>query len=192
MLVLTRRIGEQIVVPQCELTVSILDIAGGRVRIGISAPTGVTVHRKEVWRRSHPRNGREIGESLMSVRILIADRDNFLTASYREALCRHGAVVDAASNGLECMERLYDRVPDVLVLDPSLLWGGGDGVLALLQEQPALRPAYVILLTEGRNQNLLHRLSPFHVDDCQEKPLACKRLEERIFRLLASRQVAAG
>ena len=51
MLILGRRVGEQIVVPACRLTVTVLGIDGRKVRLGISAPRSVTVHRKEVLRR---------------------------------------------------------------------------------------------------------------------------------------------
>ena len=51
MLVLSRKAGEKIVVPECELTVTVLEIAGGRARLGISAPADVAVHREEVWQR---------------------------------------------------------------------------------------------------------------------------------------------
>ena len=40
MLVLTRKVGEQIVVPQCQLTMSVLGIVGKRVRLGTAMPTG--------------------------------------------------------------------------------------------------------------------------------------------------------
>ncbi|HEY7326095.1 MAG TPA: carbon storage regulator [Gemmataceae bacterium] len=51
MLVLSRKGGQTIVVPQLGITLSILGIRGDRVRIGISAPAGITVHREEVWHR---------------------------------------------------------------------------------------------------------------------------------------------
>lgn len=51
MLVLTRRIGEQVVVPGCEITITVLAVRRNRVRLGITAPTGLSVHRQEVWRR---------------------------------------------------------------------------------------------------------------------------------------------
>jgi len=51
MLVLSRKASERIVVPQCELIVTVLEIAGNRARIGISAPPGIAVHREEVWQR---------------------------------------------------------------------------------------------------------------------------------------------
>jgi carbon storage regulator len=51
MLVLTRRIGETIVVPEFELTVTVLESRGNQVRLGITAPRSVAIHRSEVWRR---------------------------------------------------------------------------------------------------------------------------------------------
>ena len=51
MLVLSRKCGEKIVVPQCEITVTVLQIGRRSVKVGISAPRGVQVHREEVWLR---------------------------------------------------------------------------------------------------------------------------------------------
>jgi carbon storage regulator len=51
MLVLSRRIGERIVVPDCAVTVTVLDVRGDTVRLGVSAPADVAVHREEVWHR---------------------------------------------------------------------------------------------------------------------------------------------
>jgi carbon storage regulator len=49
MLVLSRRIGEQIVVPHCDLVVTVLAVQGKTVRLGISAPASVDIYREEVW-----------------------------------------------------------------------------------------------------------------------------------------------
>lgn len=51
MLVLSRKLGEQIVVPDCELTVTVIAVKGTTVRLGISAPAAVAVHREEIWRQ---------------------------------------------------------------------------------------------------------------------------------------------
>ncbi len=51
MLVLSRRQGEEIVVPECGITVTVLEILGARVRIGIAAPSSVTVLRAEIAER---------------------------------------------------------------------------------------------------------------------------------------------
>jgi len=44
MLVFTRKSGEQIMVPSCDVTIEVLRIAGNRVRLGVNAPRNATVH----------------------------------------------------------------------------------------------------------------------------------------------------
>jgi carbon storage regulator len=51
MLVLSRKVSEQILVPESGLSFTILEIRGDRVRIGITAPDNVAVYRREVWAR---------------------------------------------------------------------------------------------------------------------------------------------
>jgi carbon storage regulator CsrA len=55
MLVLSRKPGERILVPNCEVVLTVLAVKGRRVRLGISAPAGVDVYREEVRypRRPH-------------------------------------------------------------------------------------------------------------------------------------------
>ena len=50
MLVLSRKLGERIVVPHCDLTVTVVAIDGKTVRLGISAPAEVGVYREELLR----------------------------------------------------------------------------------------------------------------------------------------------
>jgi carbon storage regulator len=50
MLVLSRKIGERIVIPNCDLTITVVAIEGSKVRLGFSAPPEVGVYREEVWR----------------------------------------------------------------------------------------------------------------------------------------------
>lgn len=48
MLVLTRRMNENILIGDQEITIKILEIRGGRVRLGIEAPHDVTIRREEL------------------------------------------------------------------------------------------------------------------------------------------------
>ena len=49
MLVLSRKCGEKIVIPTQDITLTVLEIRGDRIRFGISAPSHIPVHREEVW-----------------------------------------------------------------------------------------------------------------------------------------------
>ncbi len=50
MLILTRRIGETLMVGD-DVIVTILGVKGNQVRIGVNAPKEVAVHREEIYQR---------------------------------------------------------------------------------------------------------------------------------------------
>lgn len=50
-LVLTRKLGEKIVIGNSNVTVEILEIRSGQVKLGIVAPPDVIVDREEVYHR---------------------------------------------------------------------------------------------------------------------------------------------
>ena len=55
MLVLTRKAGESIVIGS-DIRVTVLEIQGRQIRLGIEAPTDVSVHRGEVYERIREEN----------------------------------------------------------------------------------------------------------------------------------------
>ncbi|MDJ0925427.1 MAG: carbon storage regulator CsrA [Acidimicrobiia bacterium] len=55
MLVLTRRPGESIVVGD-DIVVTVIEIKGGQVRIGIDAPRDVDVYREEIYEQVRQEN----------------------------------------------------------------------------------------------------------------------------------------
>ena len=50
MLILTRRVGEKLVIGD-DITVTVLDVRGSLVRLGVEAPKDVSVHREEIYQR---------------------------------------------------------------------------------------------------------------------------------------------
>lgn len=50
MLILTRRVGETLMVGD-DVTVTVLGVKGNQVRLGVNAPKEVAVHREEIYLR---------------------------------------------------------------------------------------------------------------------------------------------
>jgi carbon storage regulator len=55
MLVLTRRPGESVMVGD-EVTITVLEVRGEVIRLGIAAPRSIQVHREEVYRELRAAN----------------------------------------------------------------------------------------------------------------------------------------
>lgn len=49
MLVLSRKVGESIIIGD-EVAISVLNVSGKTVKLGIAAPLDVTVHREEIYK----------------------------------------------------------------------------------------------------------------------------------------------
>ena len=52
MLILTRKVGESVIIND-DILVKIVDIQGSQVRIGIEAPTSIEISSKEIYDRIH-------------------------------------------------------------------------------------------------------------------------------------------
>jgi len=122
----------------------------------------------------------------MATRVLIADPDRHLLAAYEEHLSLEGFEVATAQDGLECLRRLREFAPDVLVLEPAIPWGGGDGIVAMMEEEPDLRRVcLVLLLTYGCNPATLYNIATFPISDYLVKPRTARNLAQRLRSALA-------
>ncbi len=55
MLILTRKLGETIRIGN-EIKVTIVEVKGGQIRVGIDAPSDVVVHREEIYEMIREQN----------------------------------------------------------------------------------------------------------------------------------------
>ena len=51
MLVLTRSVGERLIINDGEIKLNVLEVKGNQVRLGIEAPRHIAVHREEIFKR---------------------------------------------------------------------------------------------------------------------------------------------
>ena len=61
MLILTRRVGESLIISD-DMKVTVLGIKGNQIRIGVSAPREVAVHREEIYNRIRREGVQEGGD----------------------------------------------------------------------------------------------------------------------------------
>ncbi len=55
MLILTRKVGETVAIGD-DIQISIVEIKGNQIKLGIQAPKNVQVHRAEVYQKIHDEN----------------------------------------------------------------------------------------------------------------------------------------
>ena len=73
--------------------------------------------------------------------------------------------------------------PDAIVIEPELLWGGGDGVLAVMTGVPELCDTPVLVLTTDRNRAAIYSISQFAISDYWVHPVPGSILTARLSRL---------
>ena len=57
MLILTRKLGENIRIGD-KIRITVLDVKGGQVKLGIDAPAHIAVHREEIYEKIRDENRR--------------------------------------------------------------------------------------------------------------------------------------
>ncbi len=75
MLILTRRVGESVIIGD-DIVLTVVEVRGDAVRLGIEAPRSVDVHREEVYRELQAANQRAASpapEAVESLKALLED-----------------------------------------------------------------------------------------------------------------------
>ena len=103
----------------------------------------------------------------------------------RRFLTERGYEVETSTDGLDCLAKLRQVTPAVLVLDLKLLWGGGDGVLAWLREENRAPRIPVLLTATAADPPEIAEFNEPPVVDYLPKPFALVGLLEGIRSAIA-------
>ncbi len=108
--------------------------------------------------------------------VLIADADADLCDLYRRFFSRHGWQVQLSRDGVECLGRLRDGSPGFLILDLQLKWGGADGLLEIMRDDPCLASVPVVLTSTTAQPETFPQLTLSPVVQVLEKPFSFSAL----------------
>lgn len=101
----------------------------------------------------------------MPLHLLLAAPEDSVLISYRDYLIGEGFKVALARSGLECLAELRKAPPDVLVLELNLPWGGGDGIISLMQEDPSLPQVKATFLVSWLGRQPPREPTALHVSE---------------------------
>lgn len=99
---------------------------------------------------------------MTTTRLLVADPNCFWWGVYREYLSPKQYEITTVGCGLKCLHLLDDYVPDVLVLDWELPWGGAEGVLEELRNSHNWQHIPVIITGKIASFQQLEQLDRLH------------------------------
>lgn len=123
------------------------------------------------------------------MRVLIADGSVPFAETLQSYLWDRGHEAELAVDGLECTEVLRYFVPDVVVLEHELLWGGSDGVMAFMQGDEELADVPVILIGNKPRPHQRHDSNRPPVVAWLQKPFGLGELMCQIDRTGQRRQL---
>jgi DNA-binding response OmpR family regulator len=114
-------------------------------------------------------------QSAPPARILVVDDQEYVADLVRGILEDQGFAVDTAADGVQALKAVFDRRPDLLILDIMMPRMDGLMLLEHLRQDPALADLRVILLTaKGQEVDItqgyrvgadVYLTKPFHPDE---------------------------
>ena len=122
-------------------------------------------------------------------RILVVDDDPDIREAMTLVLAAQPYEVDSAKDGVECMEKIREKMPHLLVLDLLMPRKDGFAVVRELRENPKYAKLPILILTAVREDASRRRYEletglALDVQDYVEKPISPGDLLHRVSKLL--------
>ncbi|MFI5210800.1 MAG: ATPase, T2SS/T4P/T4SS family, partial [Gemmatimonadales bacterium] len=120
--------------------------------------------------------------------VLLVDDEDTLRRVMKDLLEREGYRVAEARDGVEALDEVDRRAPDIIVLDLNLPGMDGYTVLSKLRSRPTTRNVPIIVLTAKGDEDNEVRVFELGADDFLTKPFRARALSARLEAVLARRR----
>lgn len=97
--------------------------------------------------------------------ILVAEDDELYANAYKRVLAKAGYSTDIVSNGLQALEAIKKRIPDLLLLDLIMPVMDGFEVMKKLRDDNTLQNLKVIAVTNLGDEDDMSKLTSLGVTD---------------------------
>ena len=136
----------------------------------------------------HPASDREVLSQVeaghQGKRILIVDDEPFILKSLSFVLTKEGFQVETATNGLEAMDKIQLKKPDVVFLDIMMPKMNGIEFCQWIRKDAVLRDIYVIILTARGQEVDREKGYSIGADEYMTKPFSPAGVVQRIKEIL--------
>lgn len=127
------------------------------------------------------------------LKISIIEDDQLIAQMYRMKLETEGFDVDVAENGMNGIEMVIQKQPDLILLDYSLPDVDGSAVLKEIRHNESSKNTPVIVLTNMDNEAVASELSKWNIADYIVKAnLTPREVVAKIKQVLGSPQTATS
>lgn len=116
--------------------------------------------------------------------VLLVEDETHLRAVMKDILERDGFRVIEAADGIEALDEIDHRAPDIILLDLSLPRLDGFGVLSKLRARLQTSTIPVVVLTARGDEDNEVKVFESGADDFLTKPFRARALTARIKALL--------
>jgi len=122
-------------------------------------------------------------------RLLVVDDDPDILDSITVILTTQPYTIDTARDGVECLDKVREDIPDLIILDLLMPKKDGFAVVRELRENPKYAKIPILILTSVREDASRRRYEletglAMDVQDYVEKPISPMDLLDRVKKLL--------
>jgi len=120
-------------------------------------------------------------------RILIVDDEKPIATLLSQTFEQEGYVVEHASDGIDCMNKMASFGPDVVVMDIMMPKLDGVYTTRLLRRNNKYAGTVIVALSARADEETRKRMKAAGANLFMRKPFAIAKLVDRVGRMLAAR-----